>query len=535
MHAYTSGRWIYNEPLRIAERYLKFDVPALKSAIAASSGQSPSDVTSFVKLAEGGFNRVFEATLNDGRRVLARLPYPSTVPKHHGTASEVATMEFLRLHNIPVPRVHGWSSTAENAVGAEYIVMEKIEGVALSEIWPDLGLKQRAQIIKQVVHLEKRLFSLQLPASGSIYFPDDLTPDERSKAAMLPVQGEKKFCVGPTAHYSWWHGQRSSMAFNRGPWTSSPEVFRDVGKRELAWTKIFAKPRLHYDLLYREIHGFKKMSPEPHIEGLKKYLEMSKCLGYPVESYLSRPVLRHPDLSMNNIRVSESLDVVGLIDWQHASILPLCLVAGIPSDFQNYGDPESERMTRPATDLPAEYESVDTIQQARMKIQHARKWTHFFYAGLTMRDHEEHFNAISTKGVTLHQRLYKSAGTPWEGDSITLQGDMINAIQQWQQIVSSGAIAAQNCPNPPISYSDDETRSIMDLHQQQLDMDTMIEEMRDALGVDVMGWVPSDERWQASKALAQSIKSQMMAAVENDAERDGIRDHFPFDNHSEDE
>ncbi|KAF2500404.1 kinase-like protein [Lophium mytilinum] len=577
MYAYTSGRWIYNEPLRMKERYLKFNIPALKSVMASSIGQSASNVTSFIKLAEGGFNRVFEATLSDGHRVLARLPYPSTVPNHYGTASEVATMEFLRLHNIPVPRVYGWSSTADNAVGAEYIVMEKIDGDSLAEIWPTLDLKQQGQIIKQVVHLEKNLFSIQLPASGSIYFPDDLSSEEKAKAVALPGHGDKAFCMGPMAHYSWWDDQRSSLALlDRGPSimlksvtriktletatdkrTSSTQAFHAVGKKELAWTERFAKPRRHYEPLYRQVHGYDKLPYKPHIEALHKYLEMAKWLGYPEENYLNRPVLRHPDLSMSNIRVSKSLEIAGLIDWQHATILPLCLAAGIPRDFQYFGDPDSERMKPPSKELPLEYNTADPEEQELMRDRHARKWSHFFYSGLTWRDHEEHFNAISTKAVALHQMLYRSAGSPWEGDSISLHASMISAIQQWEELALSGSIAAglriwqeimlkfaQSLPEhlrnqvPPLpifpTYSDDEIRSVSKIHAQQAERDNLMASMRDGLGVDDMGWVPGDEEWVKAKTWAQELKEMMLEASPCDKARDGLRDNFPWDDHDED-
>lgn len=53
--------------------------------------------------------------------------------------------------------------------------------------------------------------------------------------------------------------------------------------------------------------------------------------------------IRHPDLQLGNIIVtrlpdSKNLHVIGLIDWQHTSILPLFLLAGIPQQLQNYDD-----------------------------------------------------------------------------------------------------------------------------------------------------------------------------------------------------
>lgn len=310
---------------------------------------------------------------------------------------------------------------------------------------------------------------------------------------------------------------------------NSNSLFLAVGERELQWTKRFAKPRLHYERLYRELYRFQKMSPQPHIDALNKYLELAKCLGYPQESHLNRPVLRHPDLQPNNILLSKSLDIVGLIDWQHATIVPFCLAAGIPKHFQNYGDPESERMVQPARDLPPNFDSLSPHEQASVKDRHIKRLTHFLYAALTLRHNEEHYDAIFNNGVILHQRLYKHAGTPWEGDSITLEAELINAIQNWQDIFSSGSTA---CESPPIQYSEESTKYIMDMHSQQQEMDVMMDQMRETLGVDVYGWVPSEE-FEASKELARDIKERMIEAADP-ADKDGIRNHFPFDDYDED-
>lgn len=63
--------------MRLSERNLGFNIPALMGAAARSVGRNTADVQSFRKLAEGGFNRIFELTMRDGVQVIARLP---TIP-----------------------------------------------------------------------------------------------------------------------------------------------------------------------------------------------------------------------------------------------------------------------------------------------------------------------------------------------------------------------------------------------------------------------------------------------------------------------
>jgi len=134
-----------------------------------------SEIVNFRKLAEVGFNGIFEATMEDGCQVIARLPYPQ--PLHYAVASEVATLDYLALHGLPVLKVFRSCSKARNPVGAEYIIMEKIKGTPLGEIWYST-MKEQWLIMEQIVGLERQLFSLQLPANGSIYYRDDLESEE---------------------------------------------------------------------------------------------------------------------------------------------------------------------------------------------------------------------------------------------------------------------------------------------------------------------------------------------------------------------
>ena len=198
---------------------MKFDIAALThAAAAAATSLQSADTGPLIKFAEGGFNRIFQTTCaSDGKQVLIKLPFPFVRPKEYTVASEVATLEYLRLNDIPVPRVHGYSSSRVlNTVGTEYIVLEKIEGIPLGDRWFSLTVKERYKVIEQIVHLEQKLFALQLPAHGSIYFPEDLDENDRLRAVPFHVGG-RKFCIGPMAHYIWWEKERTSMDCDRGP------------------------------------------------------------------------------------------------------------------------------------------------------------------------------------------------------------------------------------------------------------------------------------------------------------------------------
>jgi hypothetical protein len=216
---YTSGSWMYvpflcfyrfflltgspifsyNEPRRLAERRLPFNVDELKKAAAEAVKMSTSDIKSCLKIAEGGFNRVFEISLKDRSSILARLPYPSTLPRRLAVASEVATLAFARAQGIPTPRVLGYSVDA-NAVGAEYILMEKLPGRPIGDTWFDLSEQERLKVLLQMVKLETKLFAINLPASGSIYYARDLSPG----TPRIDIHGsDDGLCIGPYAALRW--------------------------------------------------------------------------------------------------------------------------------------------------------------------------------------------------------------------------------------------------------------------------------------------------------------------------------------------
>jgi hypothetical protein len=70
-------------------------------------------------------------------------------------------MEFARtVLNIPVPQVLAWSATDQNPVQAEYIIMEEARGSRLHEVWQDLPLRKKSDIIREFVEIEKKLLSV---------------------------------------------------------------------------------------------------------------------------------------------------------------------------------------------------------------------------------------------------------------------------------------------------------------------------------------------------------------------------------------
>lgn len=150
--------------------------------------------------------------MRDGLQVIARLPYPSTQPKLLATASEVATMDLVRRHGVPTPIVYGYSADANNPVGSEYIMMEKVPGRCLGDIWCELSDKERVTVLGSIVDQEAMLFGISFPAYGSVYNTADLP--QHMGHAKLEAEAAR-FCIGPDVSLKYWFETRSQLEISR--------------------------------------------------------------------------------------------------------------------------------------------------------------------------------------------------------------------------------------------------------------------------------------------------------------------------------
>lgn len=90
---YTRGRFVSDEKHELAERHVTFDVQELIAVAKNSTGAYQCQ--SMVKFADGLYNKAFCLTMEDGRKIVAKIPNPNSGRAHYTTASEIATMEFV--------------------------------------------------------------------------------------------------------------------------------------------------------------------------------------------------------------------------------------------------------------------------------------------------------------------------------------------------------------------------------------------------------------------------------------------------------
>jgi hypothetical protein len=118
-----------------------------------------------------------------------------------------------------VPKVLGYNTQAStNAIGAEYIIMDKCRGVELGRLWDDLSGKQKIDIVRQLPTYSAQLMKAGFPYYGSLYYAKDI-PD---------IQGTEvdgTFSIGPTTSRTWFDDRRGEVDVHRGPCKISARIW----------------------------------------------------------------------------------------------------------------------------------------------------------------------------------------------------------------------------------------------------------------------------------------------------------------------
>ncbi|EUC48494.1 hypothetical protein COCMIDRAFT_87131 [Bipolaris oryzae ATCC 44560] len=468
----------------------------------------------------------------DGFQLVGRIPYLFTEPRPLLVASEVATMHFLRLHGIPVPRIYGYSATSDNGAGTEYMFMELVHGKNLGDIWFDLSIEARITVVTNLVELESRLFSLTFPASGSLYHTKDMGPG--LKKVEVPIADsayDGHFCIGSDTRLNMWRGKRLNIQTDRGPYSIA--ALEAGAKKEIAYLTKFGRPLHPFQRLHREVHGYQLQSPSEHLSNLEKYLRTVPHLIPDGNSTLVHPTMRHPDLQLNNIFVSDDFSITSVIDWQHCTILPLFLQCGIPNSIQNYGDSISESLTFP--DLPPNFDELSEYAQSQETELLRRRQLHYFYVAATASLNPTHYDALTENFGTLRRKLFEHAGDPWEGDIVTLKNDLVYLTKKWDKVVASKSNTGDETSHLcPIAFSEDEVAECLRLNDAQLEADKSLRNYRDFIGIGIEGWVPV-EQYDEIKQREQEFKADVLEAADAEGEGEKIREHWIFDDFDEEE
>jgi len=263
--------------------------------------------------AEGAFNKLYTITVSERLSSQYIFRVTSPVEPFYKTASEVATLSYTREYtSVPVPRVIAYCSNAKNELGCEWILMERVPGVALGKVWGDIDFETKSKVTKQVAGFVKQLRGIQPPfvAIGNLYFRADIEA-LNAAAYVVPLEDEK-YVLGPiVTTYMFAGGRKLRVPRNLGPYSNDAQYIAALAAVELGEVKLLqsAESRSHgdFDEDLAEISG--------DIAGLLDELHTISSSLFP--SPLLRFTLYHHDLSLANILVDPpTYEVMGIVDWE---------------------------------------------------------------------------------------------------------------------------------------------------------------------------------------------------------------------------
>ncbi|KAH8589704.1 kinase subdomain-containing protein [Bisporella sp. PMI_857] len=471
LFCYSAGRWLWNEDVQFANRYVKFDIKALCDVAAKAVGPAASCST-ITKLPEGNFNKSFLITMNDGRDVIAKVPNPNAGRPYFNTASEVATMDYARnVLGIPLPKVYTWSSRSDaTPVGAEYIIMEKATGIQLSEVWDTMHSRKKYDIIKQLVGFDKSYSTADLPAYGSLYYSCDL----HNSTAAIPLPAvsssgnQTSFSIGPTNNRKYFDDGRGDLELDRGPWRSVEQyVTANVNREQRSITEIDAPPQTHG--LFNG-PGQYRPSTNLKLNVLQDYLKIS-IHALPKDNSTHTPTLWHPDLHTSNIFVDavEQTRITCIIDWQATHAAPLFMQVRHPALLE-FDGPVPEGLGLPPP--PANHNQLNSEAQMELDRLRSAQSLYKLYEIELLEQHKSAGRALQNRN-SLTTAMANLAGSIFTDGEPVLLGYLIKATEEWSTIV--GVDSSGNPLLPcPISYTEDQK-------QQQREM-----EMKWKLGVVLM-------------------------------------------------
>lgn len=494
-------------------RRLSFNVGALKQVAASACGAQ--SVLSMKKLGEGCFNKAFLLLLDNGAEVSARIPTPNASPVDPITASEVATMDFVRTRlGVPAPEVYTWSSDPEaNPVGAAYVLMEKAPGIALDAVWPDMPSSLKDEVVRAWVDVEKRLTVHLFGGCGSIFYSDNPLPTSTPFSA----EGgrDNRFVLGPVMTQRFWGEGKHRLDVNRGPCeynvpacssntdvrpVQSPmDYMLALSRQEREWLKAFATPAAE--------HGpfdppAEVQRPELHLQLLDKFDAIARYL-IPDDPVLLRPVLLHPDVHAGNIFISKKaydagrIEITSIIDWQHAAILPAFHTARVPQFLHHV---ETHANVK-----------IDAMYDANQEAERARR--HQLYMDLAREHNPEYYKALTWEHRDLVLPILGYVFKTWDDGYVPLKYFLYRYHRSWNK-------SAKRKGDPcPIGFSEEEIGELKRQADEWQERQDMLEQVKTLLGVDRTGEV-APEQYEAKLKLNEELRVGLAQSLEREVPKD---------------
>ncbi|KAK8051150.1 hypothetical protein PG993_002535 [Apiospora rasikravindrae] len=318
-------------------------------------------------LHKSSFNRFFEVEWDNQYYVL-KLTLPICPVRK--TQSEVATMRWAKaMTALPVPDVvqNLYSTSADNPVGCEWILMRKVPGRPLFQCWNDMDMPRKRRLVEQLAEYTVRVFDNEFEGIGSLYPPAPGDPDPRPELkgvqATMPFFWNGRYDEhrqrGPYETYREWAFDRLDLACADAE-AVLPKL-ENINIRKIPWRiqALVAKLKELHDVLFPSSSTpapateEKKEEEEEELKGGTKDepIDLLSNSEDDSEATLANPdagdsndnnvfvpfdaeekcMMWHSNLSMDNIFVDETGVITGVLDWECVSAIPRSVGCQLPA------------------------------------------------------------------------------------------------------------------------------------------------------------------------------------------------------------
>ncbi|KAH9836424.1 Phosphotransferase enzyme family, partial [Teratosphaeria destructans] len=270
------------------------------------------------------------------------------------------------------------------------------------------------------------------PMYGSLYYAKDVECTSGSQV-VLPQPGNNtkfpEFAIGPTTdHRNFYDHGHAGATINQGPWATVEECNLAVAEREIAClqrSSRFPDPQGFYNG-----PGQYQQNRQTKLQTLRNFEKVARYLK-PVDTTLSRPVLWHADLHLENIFVDENdpTEITAIIDWQGVHAAALCAQARHPTLLE-FDREIPDTFDVDAIKLPDNFEKLSEAEQKLYDIELECQYS-------------DVRRAIRFR-QGLVGRLPILAGNILSDGELHFQELLIQLQQQWDQLVDDPV--AEPCP-----------------------------------------------------------------------------------------
>ena len=324
------------------------------------------------------------------------------------TLSEVATLRWVRENTtIPVPEVLSHQANRSSRIGFEYIMMSKMPGKPLEDIWLSAGTPHKEKLVRQLARIYSEMFATKLRGIGNIY------PQASSSELSGPSMSSHRIATRTppverivSIPFIWADRRRQSIS--RGPFPTSKEWL----SARLLLCERECRHRFYHVQKYSK--DSERQNDSMEIEGenlsadnLRKAFDiisrLKKQLGKLFQQTDSGPeasVIFHDDLYGCNVLANEREGITAVVNWECISAIPLwyacqlpcflevksTLVRPVRGAYEGLKSPEANRLYRARLKIPETFHLRSIFLGEMLKLQ--PQWVEIFHSSQKLRDFE---------------------------------------------------------------------------------------------------------------------------------------------------